>query len=268
MSTDVPLLGLRLAALDSAATVERIATGISVGGGGRVVTLNLNLLGLALRDRAYGGLVASADCVVADGVPLLWLCRWRGTPLPGRVAGADLLPALCRRCARDGASVYLLGGRPGHAARCAQVLRAALPTLRVAGIDCPAPGFERRPADLAALRARLRAACPDLVFVALGAPKQERIAGLLRADLPAAWWLGVGGSFAFTAGLLPRAPRLLQFAGLEWLFRLGVEPRRLYRRYVVEDGPLFLRLAARAIAGRIAGSRSARMLDPVYRTPT
>ena len=151
-------------------------------------------------------------------------------------------------------SVYLLGGDPGAAEAAAARLCAASPALRVVGIECPPFGFDQDAAAMAALRARLAAARPDIVFVALGSPKQEFVIRDLRAALPAAWWLGVGISFSFVAGEVQRAPRWLQRLGLEWLHRLVQEPRRLARRYLVDGLPFAVALFARAAWTRLRGT--------------
>ncbi|MBM3973806.1 MAG: WecB/TagA/CpsF family glycosyltransferase, partial [Planctomycetes bacterium] len=132
-------------------------------------------------------------------------------------------------------------------------LCAASPALRVVGIECPPFGFDQDAAAMVALRTRLAAARPDIVFVALGSPKQEFVSRDLRATLPAAWWLGVGISFSFVAGDVQRAPRWLQGLGLEWLHRLLQEPRRLARRYLVAGLPFAAALFAKALWARVTG---------------
>ena len=123
--------------------------------------------------------------------------------------------------------------------------------MRIAGADAPPPGFDRGPAELEAVRARLVQAKPDIVFVGLGFPKQERVIAALVADLPTAWFVGCGAAIPLAAGVVPRAPGWMQRAGLEWLFRLLREPRRLFRRYLVDDLPFALRLLAGAVAARL-----------------
>ena len=136
------------------------------------------------------------------------LCR-------SRVPGSGLVLSLAKRAATKGWSIYLLGGSEGAAGEAAQVLQQKYPGLKIAGTCCPAPGFEKDPEQLAALRQELRAVNPDIVYVALGFPKQEMVTKYLRPALPTATFIGVGISLSFIAGEVRRAPRLVQRMGLE-----------------------------------------------------
>jgi N-acetylglucosaminyldiphosphoundecaprenol N-acetyl-beta-D-mannosaminyltransferase len=179
-------------------------------------------------------------------MPLVWACRLQKTPLPGRVAGSDLIWSLSRTAAERGAAVFLLGGDPGTADEAASRLSERYRGLRVAGTHCPAPGFERRDGELDGIVERLSDARPDIVFVALGSPKQELLIHRLQRELPRAWWLGVGISFSFVAGRVKRAPRWLRSMGCEWVHRLVQEPERLAGRYLVDDLPFGAGLIARS----------------------
>jgi N-acetylglucosaminyldiphosphoundecaprenol N-acetyl-beta-D-mannosaminyltransferase len=219
------------------AYVAHILRGLEIGRRGWVVTINLDHHRRALRDPASAALCARASLRVADGMLTVFASRLQGTRLPARVAGSDLVPALARAAARCGRSLYLLGGAPGAAEGARDVLLAANPTLRIAGLACPEPGFERDPGELERIARALEQAAPDIVLVALGSPKQEILIDRLREQLPRAWWLGVGITLSFLSGHVRRAPRWMQATGLEWLHRLAQEPRRLARRYLVEGIP-------------------------------
>lgn len=257
----IELDGVRLHALSEAQCVEHVFHAIAEGRGGWIVTPNLDHLRRLRRDAALRAHYRRADLAVADGMPLVWACRLQRTPLPGRVAGSDLITSLARGASERGASVYFLGGDPGTADEAAAKLRARFPRLRVAGTQCPAPGFESRARDLAELTRHLSAARPDIVFVALGSPKQEVLIGELRALLPDAWWLGVGISFSFVAGRVRRAPPWLRNAGLEWAHRLVQEPRRLVRRYLLDGLPFAAGLFARAAVRGLRGGERLRSAD-------
>jgi len=240
--------------LTEAQAVETVRRSLERGEGGRIFTPNLDILRQARLARPY---LAYASLVVADGTPVVWASRLAGTPLPARVAGADLVWSLARMAARDDYSLFVLGGEPhperGGARRAADVLRGHCPELRVAGALSPAYGFDQDPRQFHAVREELADAKPDLVYVGLGFPRQEQVISALRPELPGAWFLGCGGAVNFVAGDQPRAPRWMRRSGLEWLHRLGSEPRRLGRRYLRDCLPFAARLLLGATLARYRG---------------
>jgi N-acetylglucosaminyldiphosphoundecaprenol N-acetyl-beta-D-mannosaminyltransferase len=242
----VDLEGVRLHALDEQQCVALVLEASSVGRGGWIVTPNLDHLRRLRADESLRARYNRADLVVADGMPLVWACRLQKTPLPGRVAGSDLIWSLSRAAAEKGLSVFFLGGDPGTAEEAARGLIARFGSLRVAGIACPAPGFESRPGEIEQLAEQLANARPDVVFVALGSPKQEALIERLLPGLPSAWWMGVGISFSFVAGRVNRAPVWLRRIGCEWIHRMAQEPRRLVRRYLIDGVPFGTGLIARS----------------------
>jgi N-acetylglucosaminyldiphosphoundecaprenol N-acetyl-beta-D-mannosaminyltransferase len=244
------LAGLYFDPLSEEQVVDRIIAGLAEGRGGRVVTVNIDICRRVSRDQAAYDLIRNASLVVADGMPLVWAARLGGNPLPERVTGSALIFTVSAAAARHGRSVYLLGGEPGVPERAAIELERRYPGLRVAGTDAPPVGFETRPDDLAAVRARVAAARPDIVFVGLGFPKQEEVIAQVAPGLPGSWFMGCGAAIPFAAGVLPRAPRWMQQTGLEWTFRLMSEPRRLFRRYLVNDLPFAAWLLIRSAAAR------------------
>ena len=191
---------------------------------------------------------------MADGLPIVWASRLAGTPLPERVPGSDFVLTLPAAAARTGVPVFLLGGNPGVAEEAAAQLEARHPGIRVR-FHCPPFGFEDDPDELARIREALLRERPGLVLVGLGFPKQERVIRLLRRDLPETWFAGVGISLSFLAGDQPRAPLVLQRLGLEWIHRLCHEPRRLFRRYLVQGLPFALRLFTWAMTRRLRAAR-------------
>ena len=233
---------------------QRIIDDLGQGRGGWVITPNVDILRRWNADPEFRQLARQATMHVADGMPLVWASRIRNTPLQGRVNGTDLVRELSRLAAEHGKSVYFLGGNPGTAIQSAKNLQQSFPSLQIAGTECPDFGFERDADAMRQMRERLRSAAPDIVFVGLGCPKQERLIDALRDELPHSWWLGVGVSFSFLAGEMPRAPRWMQDCGLEWLHRLTQEPGRLAKRYLV-DLPVFARLIIEALRDRIGTDR-------------
>jgi N-acetylglucosaminyldiphosphoundecaprenol N-acetyl-beta-D-mannosaminyltransferase len=240
----VRVAGVDFDALSEQQVVARIIGDSDDGRGGWVVTPNIDICRRLRHDPAARELVSGASLVVADGMPLVWASRLRGDPLPERVAGASLIFTLSAAAAASGKSVYLLGGEPGVPRRAADALIRRYRSLLVAGTCAPPFGFDRRPGEIEAIAAKLAQAKPDIVFVGLGFPKQERLIAALAPGLPAAWFIGCGAAIPFAAGALPRAPHWMHPLGLEWIFRLISEPRRLVRRYLVDDLPFALRLLA------------------------
>jgi N-acetylglucosaminyldiphosphoundecaprenol N-acetyl-beta-D-mannosaminyltransferase len=246
--------GLAIARLDTAQVVDHVFTDLAAGRGGWLVTANVDFVQRAVGDPAIGELYRKADLVVADGRPLLWAARAMGRPLPERVAGSDLVWLLAERAALEGRSLYLLGGDGDAAERAAAELCARWPKLRIAGCSSPRISSPVTPGELAPIREELTQARPDLVYVALGSPKQEYVIDLLRCDLPGSWMLGCGISLSFIAGDVARAPLWMQRAGVEWLHRLFQEPRRLGRRYLLHNLPFTVRLLWRARRARSGGT--------------
>jgi N-acetylglucosaminyldiphosphoundecaprenol N-acetyl-beta-D-mannosaminyltransferase len=219
--------------------------------GGAVFTPNVDHVVIAHEDVRLRAAYARVDLSIADGMPIVWASRLLGTPIPERVAGSDFAPLLLGRAARRGWRVYFLGGAPGVAERAREKVHEQLPDLQVVGIDSPrfdpAQPWERQ----ASVVEQVRAATPDVVLVAFGAPKQEAWIDRARDELPSVVFMGVGATLDFLAGDVPRAPLWMARSGLEWLYRLSHEPRRLWHRYLVRD-PRFLMVVARAMRGKDA----------------
>ncbi|MFB4280691.1 WecB/TagA/CpsF family glycosyltransferase [Nonomuraea sp. MTCD27] len=230
---------------------ETVAAGWRAGQGGWIVTANVDIVRAATRDPELAALVAQAQVVVADGMPVVWAGRLAGAAIRERVTGASLVFTLSERAAAEGRSVFLLGGDEGVPEEAGRVLAERYPGLRVAGAYSPPYGFDADPRHLREVAERVSATAPDLVLVGLGFPKQERVIATLRARLPAAWHLGCGAGIPMAAGQFSRAPALLQRSGGEWLHRLALEPRRLARRYLVHDMPFALRLLVQSLRIRL-----------------
>ncbi len=215
--------------------ITRIAELVEARQGGYVVTPNVDHVVLAERGPELARAYDEASLSLVDGVPLLWLARLFGRPLPAKVSGSDLVRPLMRRAAQDGWRVYFLGGQPGVGVRAKARLQVESPGLNVVGVDAPPFGFEREAASKQAALDRLVAAAPDVVLMALGCPKQELLMRDWRAAMAPAVALGVGASLDFIAGTQRRAPAVLSRLGLEWAFRLAQDPRRMASRYLVRD---------------------------------
>jgi N-acetylglucosaminyldiphosphoundecaprenol N-acetyl-beta-D-mannosaminyltransferase len=231
--------------------IERL---VDLGQGGSVFTPNVDHLVKVASNDAFKRAYQRASLSLADGMPLIWASRLLGCPLPGRVAGSDLLLPLLKLAARRRWRVYLLGGAPGIAQAAAKLLTEQMGIV-VAGWDdgrIESDGSDPSGGSVT----RVRAARADLVFVALGPPKQELWIDRARDMIRPAVSFGVGASFDFLVGKYRRAPQWMRTCGLEWLYRLSQEPRRLWRRYLVE-GPRFLGI----VASTWWAPRAERVLD-------
>lgn len=240
-----------LDSLSEAEVVEHVIGASETGCGGWIATPNVDICRRAERDPAAYALLAKASLRVPDGMPLIWAARLSGQSLPERVSGSSLIFSLTAAAAASGRSIYLLGGEPGVPESAAAELCRCYPGLKVTGTAAPPLGFDKDPAKLAEVRDRLSIAAPDIVYVGLGFPKQERLISELVSVLPQAWFVGCGASIAFAAGSLPRAPLWMRNSGMEWMFRLLTEPRRLARRYLVEDMPYAVQLLTSCMIARI-----------------
>lgn len=249
----IALYGAPLTALTERECVRVILNELDAGRGGWLMTLNLDHLRRFVMDASYAATVARADMLVADGMPLIWASHLLKTPLPERITGSNLIWSLSEGAAARGCSVFLLGGRNDVAHRSAQILQASYRALKVAGVHVPPFGFEEDVVEMEALFEAVCRAQPDIIYVALGSPKEDNLIAQLRARVPRAWCIGVGISFSWAAGTLPRAPLWMQQMGLEWLHRLWHEPRRLGRRYLVDDVPFAVRLFVHAWQTRTRG---------------
>ena len=223
--------------------------------GGWVVTVNTDILLRYERDEDFRALIQPATLFVADGMPVIWASRLAGEPLPERVAGSSLLFSICEAAAAKQRSVFLLGGNPGTAEVAARVLTKRYPNLQVVGTHCPDRGFLDRQQEVDAMRRAVDDARPDIVFVALGCPLQDRVIALLYPEMPSVWWLGVGISLSFAAGEISRAPEWMQKYSLEWVHRLAQEPHRLARRYLRDDLPYAVRLLSSSLMSRLMRTR-------------
>lgn len=246
----VPLMGLDVAAFTERDTVDHVLNSLRDGEGGWLCTANLDILRQWHESDEVRDLVSGADLVVADGMPLLWAAELQGSPLPERVAGSTLIMSLTAGAAEAGASIFMLGGNPGTAEGAMNKLTELSPGLELAGTLCPPFGFENDATWLDRIEQSLRDAEPDIVYVALGSPKTERLIAELRTRLPEMWFMGCGISFSFLAGEVRRAPVIVQRLGFEWLHRMIQEPKRLYRRYLVQGIPFLVELMWSALTLR------------------
>jgi len=207
---------------------------------GYVVTPNVDHICLLQHDTTFQEVYRDAFLAIPDSTPLMWASRLLGKTLREKISGSDLIYSLSEHAAKRGHRVFFLGGVDQSVAEdTAGRLKALYPELTISGAYSPPFGFDKDPSKVAEIEETLRAAAPDICFTALGAPRQDywnsRVCETCRIPV----MLGVGGAFDFVTGRKRRASPILQKAGLEWAWRLCLEPRRLWRRYLVRDSYFF-----------------------------
>jgi N-acetylglucosaminyldiphosphoundecaprenol N-acetyl-beta-D-mannosaminyltransferase len=225
------VLGVPLALTDYEHTLDWFDSAVATGHRGYVCVAATHTVMACQEDPELRAAILASDFTVPDGQPLVWALNALGHDLEDRVYGPDLMDKACERAARTGQRFYLYGGRnQGALVELTRMLRLRYPGLKIVGGT--APVFRPLTEDEeTAIAAEINRAAPDVVWVGIGVPRQEKWMARMRPRLDAAVLVGVGAAFDFHAGLVPQAPQWLQRSGMEWAFRLAMEPRRLWRRY-------------------------------------
>jgi N-acetylglucosaminyldiphosphoundecaprenol N-acetyl-beta-D-mannosaminyltransferase len=245
-STSRLILGLRVDATTYDEAVQKVLDWARAGESRVVVAANVHMVMEARDRRSFQRQVNASDLTTADGMPLVWALRRLGVPHATRVYGPDLTVALMAAAAREAIPVGFLGGSPRTLERLVTVARLRFPRLRVVYTFSP-PFRSLTPQEDAEIADATRRSGVRVLFVGLGCPKQEQWLAAHRGRIPAVM-LGVGAAFDFLAGAKPQAPRWTMSLGLEWLYRLATEPRRLWWRYFYHN-PRFVALLALQLAG-------------------
>ena len=229
----ITILGVPFDSVTTTETLALIGEMIASRQPHYLATANVDFIVQALHDPELRRILFDAHLVLCDGTPILWASRWLGNPLPERVTGSDLVPKLLAEAERNGWRVFFFGGTEASVATAAANVRQKHPRLQLVGAYAP-PFTSLLEMDHADVLRRIRAAQPDVLLVALGCPKQEKWIRMQyqAAGVPVS--IGVGATIDFLAGIVSRAPVWMQRSGLEWIYRLGQEPRRLFRRYATD----------------------------------
>ena len=254
-SERVDVLGIEFDGISLDETVERVMQVAREGGPAFVVTPNVDHTNHFRKNREYRESLREAHLVVADGVPLLWAAKLLGTPLKGRVNGTDLFETLAEACAREGRSIFLTGGMPGVAEKCAEKLREVSPSLKVAGTYAPAKGYLDNSEESAKMVGKARDAKPDILFLGLPGPDAEIWIHRHYRECGVPVCMNVGASFDFVSGEVKRAPRFFQKTGLEWLHRLFTQPKKLWRRYIIGNPIFIFRVVAQFLRTRLSRAK-------------
>ena len=214
-----------------------------------VVTPNVDHIVKLETDQELCQVYKNADLILTDGKPLVWISKWYKTPIKEKVSGSDLFPRLCERAAKEGYSMFFLGAAEGVAQKAADNLVQRFPGLKIARTYSPKMGFEKSEKEVQKVIDIVKQAKPHILVVALGCPKQEKFMFRYKNEMQVPISLGLGASVDFEAGNMKRAPKWMCDYGLEWLFRLVQEPKRMFKRYIVDDMKIF-RLAIKYKKGK------------------
>lgn len=235
----IEVMGCFVDNLSMEETLQTVEDFIASGQPHQHVVVNVDKLVKARHDAELRRIINECALINADGMPVVWASRLLGKPLRERVAGVDLFEALMKRSGEKGWRVYLLGAREDIVSRVKQLYEAKYPRLVVAGYR---NGYWK-PEEEAEVVAQVRDARADILFVAISSPKKEQFLGRYQREMRIPFAMGVGGTFDVAAGKVKRAPSWMQRGGLEWFYRFLQEPRRMFRRYFVEDMAFFGMLA-------------------------
>ena len=238
----VTILDTRIDNLSMSEVLDQVEKLVSRSTASHIITANVDHLMVMRNDLESAEIYRRSVLVVADGVPLLWASRFLGPPLQERINGTDLMERICALAAEKKFSVFLLGAQEGIAAEAGANLQRQFPGLIVSGTYAPYHGFENDDRENEKIFALLRKKKPDILFSSLGFPKGIKWIDRHQNACAVAVAIEVGASFMFLSSRARRAPRWMQKAGLEWLWRLAHEPRRLWKRYLLNDLSFFYHL--------------------------
>lgn len=200
-----------------------------------VVTPNVDHIVRLEKDEELQKVYKNASLILTDGKPLIWISKWYKTPIKEKISGSDLFPRVCQLAANKNYTMYLLGAAEGVADTAARNLMKKYPGLNIVGTYSPPFGFEKNEQEMNKIKTQIQDVHPDILIVGLGCPKQEKFMYYHCKELGVPISFGMGASIDFEAGNIKRAPKWMSNHGLEWLYRFSKEPKRLFKRYFVDD---------------------------------
>ena len=216
-------------------TIEAIEHMIHKDGKSYVVAINVDVVMKIENDPYLKKIVDSADMVLVDGKPLVWISKWYNRPLKAKISGSDLVPILCDVASKKGYTIFIIGGKDGIAAQAKTRLENRYPNIRIVGTYAPPFGFEKDVDELNHINQIISDAKPDLLITCFGCPKQEKWIYENISKYNAKVSICAGATVDFLAGNVKRAPRWMSEPGLEWFYRFLQEPKRMFKRYFVDD---------------------------------
>lgn len=231
----IELLGIEINNFTMSDALGRVEALIESRKKSMVFPLNVYMVVKIHKDKVFKSVLSGGDIILSDGMSLLWGAKILGRPLREKVSGSDLLPAFCEIAAKKGYKLFFLGAGPGVAAKAARILTQKNPGLQIVGVYSPPFGFEDDEEENKKIVQMIREAKPHVLFVGLGAPKQEEWIWKHKDEIGVPVSIAVGATFDFVAGTVKRAPKWMQKSSLEWFFRVCQEPRRLWKRYFIAN---------------------------------
>lgn len=230
-----PLLNTCINNLTMPETIDKIEKMISSKNKSYVVAVNVDVIMKIENDPYLKEIVDNADMVLVDGKPLVWISKMYGRPLKAKISGSDLVPLLCDVAAQKGYSIFIIGGKDGIAEQAQKRLESKLPNIKIVGTYAPPMGFEKDEEELNKINSMISKAKPDLLIACFGCPKQEKwiYENINKYDAKVS--ICAGATVDFLAGNVKRAPRWMSEHGLEWFYRFLQEPKRMFKRYFVDD---------------------------------
>lgn len=242
----IEMMGCQVDNLSMAETLNTIEGFIQSGKPHQHVVVNVDKIVKASRDEELRQIINNCALINVDGMPVVWASKLLGKPLKERVAGVDLFEALMAHSAKKGWRVFFLGAKEEVVSGVAKKFSALYPSLNIAGYR---NGYWKAEEEAGVVQ-MIKDAKPDLLFVAISSPKKEQFLGRYQAEMKVPFAMGVGGTFDVMVGLVNRAPVWMQNAGLEWFYRFLQEPRRMFRRYFIEDMYFFWLLLKEMLSGK------------------
>lgn len=230
-----PLLNTYVNNVDMKETVDAIEAMIKDGEKHYVVAINVDVVMKIEEDAYLKEITDNADMVLVDGKPLIWISKWHKRPVKAKISGSDLVPILCKVAAKKGYSIFIIGGKDGIADQAKKKLEEKHPGIKVVGTYAPPFGFEKDEKELNKINEMISDAHPDLLIACFGCPKQEKWIYENYQKYDAKVSVCAGATVDFLAGNVNRAPKWMSEHGFEWFYRFLQEPKRLFKRYFVDD---------------------------------
>lgn len=233
--TKQPLLNTYVNNVDMNETIQMIEEFIKNKKKSYVVAINVDVVMKIENDSYLKKITDEADMVLVDGKPLVWIAKIHKNPVKAKISGSDLVPRLCEVSAEKGYSIFIIGGKDGIAEQARLKLEERLPNINIVGTYAPPMGFEKNTEELNKINQMISEAKPDLLITCFGCPKQEKFIYENYQKYDAVVSVCAGATVDFLAGNVKRAPKWMSDYGLEWLYRFSQEPKRLFRRYFIDD---------------------------------